>query len=103
MRIRGLSSLNYGSGSVRLEDGTASMGSCMSQCVPLVAKHDKLGPGEREEAARFYGDAALKVLREAVRRGYNDVPHMKKDTDLDPLRQRPDFQKLLAELEGKGK
>src|SRR5581483_11374656 len=31
MRIRGLSSLNYGSGSVRLEDGTASMGSCISR------------------------------------------------------------------------
>ena len=32
-----------------------------------------------------------------------DVAHMKKDTDLDPLRQRDDFQKLVAELEGKGK
>jgi hypothetical protein len=28
---------------------------------------------------------------------------MKKDTDLDPLRQRDDFRKLVAELEGKGK
>jgi hypothetical protein len=26
----------------------------------------------------------------------------KKDTALDPLRQREDFQKLVAELEGKG-
>jgi hypothetical protein len=31
------------------------------------------------------------------------VAHMKKDTDLDPLRQREDFQKLVAEQEGKGK
>jgi hypothetical protein len=28
---------------------------------------------------------------------------MKKDTDLDPLRLRDDFRKLVAELEGKGK
>ena len=32
-----------------------------------------------------------------------DVAPMKKDTDFDPLRQRDDFQKLVAELEGKGK
>ena len=27
--------------------------------------------------------------------------HMKQDKDLDPLRQRDDFKKLVAELEGK--
>jgi serine/threonine protein kinase len=75
----------------------------LSQCVPIVAKHDKLNDQQRKEAAQFYGDAALKLLREAVSKGYKDVPHRKKDTDLDPLRQREDFQKLVAELEGKGK
>ena len=68
-----------------------------------MAKHDKLGDKQRKEAAQFYGDAALKLLRDAVSKGYKDVPHMKKDPDLDPLRQREDFQKLVAELEGKGK
>ncbi len=43
----------------------------------------------------------MKMLREAVSKGYKDVAQMKKDTDLDPLRQREDFQKLVAELEGK--
>jgi hypothetical protein len=38
-----------------------------------------------------------------VRKGYKDVARMKKDTDLDPLRQREDFKKLIVELEGKGK
>jgi hypothetical protein len=75
----------------------------LSQCVPIVAKHDKLDDQQRKEAAQFYGDAAMKLLREAVSKGYKDVAHMKKDTDLDPLRQREDFQKLIAELEGKGK
>ena len=37
----------------------------------------------------------------AVKAGYRDAAHMKKDTDLDPLREREDFKKLLAELEGK--
>ena len=38
-----------------------------------------------------------------VSKGYKAVAHMKKDTDLDPLRQRDDFRKLVADLEGKGK
>jgi hypothetical protein len=45
----------------------------------------------------------MKFLREAVSEGYKDVPNMKNDTDLDPLRQREDFQKLIAELEGKAR
>jgi serine/threonine protein kinase len=74
----------------------------LSQCIPIVAKHDKLDDKQRKEAAQFYGDQAMKLLREAVSKGYKDAAHMKKDTDLSPLRQREDFQKLLAELEGKG-
>jgi tetratricopeptide (TPR) repeat protein len=75
----------------------------LSLCVPIVAKHDKLDDQQRKAAAQFYGDAAMKMLRHAVSKGYKDAPHMKKDTDLDPLRQREDFKKLIAELGGKGK
>jgi hypothetical protein len=45
-------------------------------------------------------------LRQALAKGYQDAAHMQKDTDLDPLRGRDDFRKLLAELDkgaGKGK
>jgi tetratricopeptide (TPR) repeat protein len=75
----------------------------LSQCIPIVAKHDKLNDKERKEAARFYGDAAMKLLRDAVSKGYKDSVHMKKDADLDPLRQREDYKKLVAELKGKRK
>jgi tetratricopeptide (TPR) repeat protein/tRNA A-37 threonylcarbamoyl transferase component Bud32 len=75
----------------------------LSLCVSIVAKHDKLDATQRKEAAQFYDDAAMKLLRDAVSKGYKDVAHLKQDTDLDPLRQRDDFQKLVAELEGKGK
>jgi hypothetical protein len=75
----------------------------LSRCVPIVAKHAKLDAKQRKEAAQFYADAAMKLLREAVSKGYKDVAHMKKDTNLNPLRPRQDFQKLVAELEGKGK
>jgi tetratricopeptide (TPR) repeat protein len=75
----------------------------LSQCIPIVAQHAKLDEKQREEVAQFYGDAAMKLLRDAVSKGFKNVAHMKKDTDLDPLRQREDFKKLIAELEGKGK
>jgi serine/threonine protein kinase len=75
----------------------------LSQCIPLVAKHAKLDDKQRQEAAQFYGDEAMKFLRSALSKGYKDVAHMKQDTDLDPLRQRVDFQKFMTELEKKGK
>jgi hypothetical protein len=40
-------------------------------------------------------------LKQAVAAGYKDAPKMKTDTDLDPLRGRQDFKKLIAELEKK--
>ncbi len=48
-----------------------------------------------------YGDRAMELLRQAVKAGWKDAAHMKQDTDLDPLRDRADFQKLLADLEVK--
>jgi tetratricopeptide (TPR) repeat protein len=75
----------------------------LSRCVAIVAHHAKLDDQRRKEAALFYSDAAMKLLRDAASKGYKDVAHMKKDTDLDPLRPREDFQNLVAELEGKGK
>jgi tetratricopeptide (TPR) repeat protein len=75
----------------------------LSLCIPIVAKHVKLHGRQRQEAVQFYGGAAMKLLRDAVSKGYKDVAHMKKDTGLAPLRQREDFKKLVAELASKGK
>jgi hypothetical protein len=49
--------------------------------------------------AKSYAARALDLLRQAVARGYKDAALMKKDPDLDPLRQRDDYRKLLAEVE----
>jgi tetratricopeptide (TPR) repeat protein len=45
-----------------------------------------------------YADRAMDLLHRAVKAGFQDAAHMAKDTDLDPLRGRDDFKKLLAEL-----
>jgi serine/threonine protein kinase/Tfp pilus assembly protein PilF len=69
----------------------------LSLCIPIVANHPKLDDKQRKEATRFYGDAAMTLLRDAVSKGFKDVAQMQKDTDLDPLRQREDFQNLVSE------
>ena len=48
-----------------------------------------------------YPERAIALLQKAIKAGYADFANMKKDTDLDPLREREDFKKLLAELEKK--
>ena len=73
----------------------------LALCIPIVAKHDKLDADERQAAVQFYGDEAMKLLRDAVAKGYKNAAQMKADRNLAPLRGRDDFQKLLAELEGK--
>jgi hypothetical protein len=43
-------------------------------------------------------DKAMAWLKQAVAAGWKDAAHMQKDHDLDALREREDFKKLLAEL-----
>jgi len=48
-----------------------------------------------------YADRAIELLRQAAHAGLKDVVHMKKDPDLNSLRGRNDFNKLIADLEAK--
>ena len=62
---------------------------CVHALCAAAAKDDKT-------AAK-----AVDLLKQAVAKGYKDVAQLKKDSDLDGLRQRDDFKKLLEELEAK--
>jgi serine/threonine protein kinase/tetratricopeptide (TPR) repeat protein len=55
--------------------------------LPNGARGDKLA------------EEAMGLLKQAVAKGYKDVANMKQDKDLNALRDREDFKKLLAELE----
>src|SRR5262249_23017596 len=46
-----------------------------------------------------YADQAMRIFRHAVQAGYNDTAHMAKDKDLDVLRGRENFKKLLETME----
>ena len=50
------------------------------------------GSGSSAAEGQAAADRAMHRLREAVAAGFRDLAHMRTDTDLDPLRSRPDFQ-----------
>ena len=76
----------------KLPDGTADQ-------WYSFARFHAVASGKLADKKAEYADRAMELLQQAVNAGYKDAAHMKKDTDLDPLREREDFKKLLAELE----
>jgi len=54
-----------------------------------------------EKLQAAYAEEAIALLKRAVDAGFNDVPTLKKDPDLNPIRQRADFKAIVAELEKK--
>lgn len=62
-------------------------------CVYAVAS------GKLTDKQDEYAKRAVELLQQAVKAGWEDASQMKQDANLDPLRDREDFQKLLAELE----
>ena len=91
----------------RLEDFTSGNlynVACVFSRASADAEHDtKLSTADRARLKARYADRAMEYLRQAVAEGWGNPSLAKTDTDLDPLRARKDFQKLLAELEEKTK
>jgi serine/threonine protein kinase/tetratricopeptide (TPR) repeat protein len=86
----------------------------------LALRKAKLGPDHPDTLASMYNiacvhaqrisqaadrgkqaDLAMESLKQAVAAGYKNVALIKKDTDLNALRDRRDFKKLVADLEAK--
>jgi serine/threonine protein kinase len=68
----------------------------LAQCAAAVGQ-----PGQPLTAAetarrRQYADEAVEVLRQALALGYQDRDRLARESNLDPLRDREDFRKLLA-------
>jgi serine/threonine protein kinase/TPR repeat protein len=61
----------------------------------------KPGSGLSSADATAEADRAVELLRLALAGRFGNLVLMKTDSDLNPLRNRPDFQKLLAELESR--
>jgi serine/threonine-protein kinase len=70
----------------------------LCSCVPLARHEVRLPPLWREVLAQVYAARAMGLLEEAVAKGYKDVENLQKDADLEPLRKRPDFARLVQAL-----
>lgn len=60
-----------------------------------------LASGKIADKKDEYAKRAVELLQRAVKAGYKDAAHVMKDADLDALRDREDFKKLMDELEAK--
>ncbi len=88
------------------EDYNLYQAACVLAVSSAQAGRDaKRAEAERWERAEKYAAAAVALLRRLQSGGYfkdrSNVADLQKDKDLGPLRQRPDFQKLLSEVEKK--
>jgi hypothetical protein len=73
---------------------------CVFSRASAAADHDtKLSTTDRDRLKARYADRAMEYLRQAVAKGYHNPSVIKEDHDIDPLRARQDFQKLLQALE----
>jgi serine/threonine protein kinase/tetratricopeptide (TPR) repeat protein len=75
----------------------------LSSCVLLVNKDTQLDEATRKMLAQTYTERALALLHQAIKRGFKDAGRMQKDPRLAPLRERPEYGKLLTELKAKKK
>jgi serine/threonine protein kinase/tetratricopeptide (TPR) repeat protein len=57
---------------------------------------------DADQAEKCAASAVL-LLRQASEHGFRELAQFKRDPDLDPLRKRMDFKKLMEELEAKNK
>jgi hypothetical protein len=62
---------------------------------------DEAGSGVSKTESARAADKAMELLTRAVAVGIRNVNEFRIESALDPLRARPDFKKLMAELEAK--
>jgi tRNA A-37 threonylcarbamoyl transferase component Bud32/tetratricopeptide (TPR) repeat protein len=65
----------------------------------VVRENSQLRADERQRLIVKYGEKAIELLDRSIKAGYHERAHMDRDHDLDPLRDRPAFQKLLTDLD----
>lgn len=72
-------------------------------CFSLLSRLSVAGRTEVDDQTRAmveeYAVQAVDLLRQAINHGFRQADAIRKDPDLEPLHQREDFEKLLAELE----
>jgi serine/threonine protein kinase/tetratricopeptide (TPR) repeat protein len=74
---------------------TDAKGLYIAGCVlALASGRTGSGPAQAER----YASSAIELLRRAIAAGFRDPAHMKEDSDLKALRDRPEFRQLISDL-----
>jgi tetratricopeptide (TPR) repeat protein len=72
----------------------------LCRCVLLCRDdHDSLA-ADKESLARAYADRAIGALETAVRYGFRDLNELTTSQVYEPIRARPEFSRLVHEVEG---
>jgi hypothetical protein len=58
----------------------------------------KTGSGITIAKGRDEAEQAMQSLRRAIAAGYRDIANIRNDSDLTPIRSRPDFRLLMMDL-----
>jgi hypothetical protein len=69
-----------------------------TQCTVLEAVHGSLLANGAWTELTHDLDLAMNSLRKSLSAGFTGLDRLNQDTDLDPLRSRADFQRLLGDL-----
>jgi tetratricopeptide (TPR) repeat protein len=69
-----------------------------SRSSAAAGRDEQLSPADRARIKAQHAERAMDLLKRAVAMGYRHPAVMKSDHDLDAIRDRADFRKLLAEL-----
>jgi serine/threonine protein kinase len=72
-----------------------------SRCAEAAGKDTTRTPAGRAELQEQYAGRAVATLSQAVAKGFKNVPALQTDPDLNAVRGREDFQRLLREVVGK--
>jgi hypothetical protein len=83
----------------------------LARCIALIGGDSQVGLSEGESGLgavdrvrrQVYGNRAVAALDQAFHSGLTKFELYETDPELNPLRKRPDFQKLLEEMAKMGK
>lgn len=84
--------------SFQRRDAASLYGAARYRAVTAALLGGAAKSSEGSKAARVEADCAMAWLKQAVAAGYRDVAVLSFDSDLDSLRDRPDFRDLAARL-----
>ena len=74
-----------------------------ARSIPLVKNQEKLSDAERMKLTIDLGKTSVLILQQAVLAGLSDLEFLKKNPDLDSIRELPAFKELLKTVELKKK